>query len=153
MVVGILAIAVGLIVPVAHLKGRLTRTREAVRRAACQSNLLQLLKAEKLYARDHAGTYSQRLSDLYPKYATNLGLFTCPSAGGPIIRTKESIDSRTTYVLREGLTVASPPDAVLIYEWPRNHAGQGGWAVHCDGRVRWLSASRLERLVQEDLRK
>jgi prepilin-type processing-associated H-X9-DG protein len=103
-----------------------------------------------MYAADYDGKYTEKLSDLYPDYVTSLDVFTCPSAGGPPITRKEDIDSLTSYVLRKGLTEASPPDEVLIYESLENHRGDGGNAAFIDGHVKWMSASTLQRIIEKD---
>ncbi len=125
----------------------LMRARESARRAACLNNLKQLVTGEKVYAMDHDGKFTEKLSDLYPEYVTGLGVFTCPSRGRSEITSKEDIDSQTSYVLRSGLTEKSSADEVLIYEKPGNHRG-GGNVAYLDGHVRWLSGSGFEEVIE-----
>jgi prepilin-type processing-associated H-X9-DG protein len=128
----------------------LMRARESAHRAACMNNLKQLAMAEKMYAADHDEKFSEKLSDLYPEYVNNFAVFLCPSHRGRSIASKEDIDEQTSYILRTGLTEASPADEVMIYEESWNHRGQGGNAAFVDGHVRWLGASELERLIEKD---
>lgn len=127
----------------------LSRARESAQRALCLNNLKQLVTAEIMYAADHDDKYSEKLSDLYPEYVDNLAVFLCPSQRGRSIGSKEDIDEQTSYILRTGLTEASPSDEVIIYEAPWNHRGQGGNVAFVDGHVRWLSASELEKIIDE----
>ncbi len=121
--------------------------KEKLRRARCVSNLKQLILAAIMWADDHDGEFPEKLSDLYPNYVDNVKLFTCPSAGGPKITKKEEIDSRTSYIYVTGLTEASLSDAVVIYEDPSNHRGEGGNVAFADGHVEWLSAEELKPIM------
>ena len=131
----------------------LMRARESAHRAACMNNLKQLAMAEKMYAADHDEKFSEKLSDLYPEYVNNFAVFLCPSHREQSVPSKEDIDEQTSYILRTGLTEASPADEVMIYEESWNHRGDGGNAAFVDGHVRWLSASELERIIQKDQEK
>ncbi|MDP2896501.1 MAG: DUF3352 domain-containing protein [bacterium] len=128
----------------------LMRARESAHRAACMNNLKQLAMAEKMYAADHDEKFSEKLSDLYPEYVNNFAVFLCPSHREQSVPSKEDIDEQTSYILRKGLTDASPADEVMIHEESWNHRGDGGNAAFVDGHVRWLGASELERLIEKD---
>ncbi len=149
----ILVIVGSLIVNKVYFDRRLARARETTRRIACQNNLKLIVLGQKDYANDHNGQYSEKLSDLYPKYVTRLEIFTCPSAGGPKISSKEQIDSKTSYVLRIGLTDSSPGDEVLMYERPENHRQEGGNVAYVNGDVAWLPADDLEDIIDADKRR
>ncbi len=124
----------------------LMSARQAAQKAACMSNLREIAIAEMMYATDHEGKFSERLSDLCPDYIDYLGVFTCPAERGPKITRKEDIDSLSSYVLRTGLKENSPPNEVLIFEKPGAHPG-GGNAAFVDGHVEWLSGPELERIA------
>jgi prepilin-type processing-associated H-X9-DG protein len=124
----------------------LMNARQSAQKAACMSNLKQIAIAEMMYATDHDGKFSERLSDLCPDYIDYLGVFTCPAERGPAITRKEDIDSLSSYVLRTGLTEDSPPNEVLIYEKLEAHSG-GGNVAFVDGHVEWLSGPELERIA------
>jgi prepilin-type processing-associated H-X9-DG protein len=128
----------------------LMRARESAKRAMCMNNLKQLVTAEKVYAPDHDNKYSERLSDLYPDYVSSFNVFLCPSHRGRSITTKEDIDEQTSYILRKGLTDASPADEVMIYEESWNHRGDGGNAAFVDGHVRWLTDVEIKRVMEKD---
>ncbi len=128
----------------------LMRARESAQRVVCMNNLKQLVTAEKMYAADHRGKFTENLSDLYPTYVNSLNVFLCPSAGEAPITAREDIDLLTSYVLRKGLTEASPSDEVLIYEQPGNHRDGGGNAAFVDGHVEWLDRYELEEIIDED---
>lgn len=147
VLVGVIAFVVaGMIFPM------FSRSRKSANgdHDACRHNMKQLIFAELMYADDHGGKFSERLSDLYPEYINHPDVFRCPSAGGPKIERKEDIDSLTNYVLREGLTTASPPDEVLIYEPPSNHGKDDEFAAFVNGDVRWLSEAEIRRIVEKD---
>jgi prepilin-type processing-associated H-X9-DG protein len=133
----------------ASLVRSVERARSGARRARCLKNLQELAGAEATWSMEHDGKFSNRLSDLYPKYVSNLELFSCPSPDGEDITRKEDIDSKTSYILRKGLTRASPPTEVLIYERHASHEG-GHNVAFLDTHVETLSASRIRRLLQTD---
>ncbi len=146
LVIAIFAVLAGMILPM------FSRSRESSRpfHQACRNNMKQLIVAELTYADDHAGKFSERLSDLYPEYVTHPDIFRCPSAGGPEIKRKEDIDSLTSYVLRKRLTTASPPDEVLIYELPSNHGKDDEYVAFVNGDVRRVDAIKLKEILRRD---
>lgn len=138
-----------LVVDRVYFGRQLSRARETARRTACQNNLKLIVLGQKGYANDHNGQYSEKLSDLYPKYVTRLEIFSCPSTGGPKISSKEGIDSKTSYVLRKGLKDSSPRDDILIHEKLENHRAEGGNVAYVDGQVEWLSRAELEHVIEQ----
>ena len=121
----------------------------------CTSNLKRLYAAERKYAQDHDGYLSEKLSDLYPDYADNLDVFTCPAAKGPKITRKEDIDSLTSYILVAKGEPADIPDVesegrprghslhyqdkIWIREKEQNH-GRRYLTVSGNGGVGWVGA-------------
>jgi prepilin-type processing-associated H-X9-DG protein len=111
-------------------------------------NLHQLGIAMNLYREAYA-RFPSKLSALYPKYVSDLNLFSCP--GSPRkIHGREDIDSLSGYVL---FTVAVPIDATntdsswmdepLLTDRRRNHLGKmdgvwGGNILYADGHVEWM---------------
>lgn len=146
LVAVILFVAAGMIFPM------LSRSRQSTRDhyGVCRMHMRDLILAELTYADDHDGKFSERLSDLYPEYINHPDVFRCPSAGGPEIKRKEDIDSLTNYVLRKGLTTASLPDEVLIYEHPSNHGKHEEHAVSVNGDLRWLSEAEIRGIIEKD---
>ncbi len=94
------------------------------------------------------GRFPGKLSDLYPRYITDLGSFSCP--GNPRkIRKPEDIDSLAGYVLFEVDVPADPlsssdwMDKPLLIDRRRNHLGkmngvEGGNILRADGHVWWM---------------
>lgn len=145
LVAVIVFVLAGMILPM------FSRTRESTRcYILCRFRLRDLLEAEIAWADKHEGRFSERLSDLYPEYVTHLSVFLCPSAAGPEIRRKEDIDSLTNYVLRKGLTTASPPDEVLIYEHPSNHGKDDEYVAFVNGDIRRVDAVKLREIMQRE---
>jgi WD40 repeat protein len=125
-------------------------SRRKTSREPCRNNLKLIAVAEALWAADHDGRFSEKLSELYPTYAASPEHFWCPSAGISKITDERLIDSQTNYVLRRGLSRASPPTEVLIYENPANHGGEGGHVLQVDGTVRWADTSELRAIAERD---
>jgi len=84
-------------------------SRESARRAACLSNLKQIMLGIKTYEVDYGGSYPTHLAPeqkgrtsyrdlgiLYPNYVSSLDVFTCPSSGDrmPKDRTYDTYDSK-----------------------------------------------------------
>ena len=114
---------------------------------ACMNNLKGLGIAMDQY-RQAYGRFPAKLSDLYPKYITDFGSFSC--AGHPHeIRKPEDIDSSAGYVLFKVDVPADPlssldwMDKPLLADRRRNHLGKaggiwGGNILYADGHVAWM---------------
>ena len=125
----------------------LKATRVVAKSRACMNNLKGLGVAMDLY-RQAYGHFPAKLSDLYPKYITDLGSFSCP--GNPReIRRPEDIDSLAGYVLFKVDVPADPlssldwMDKPLLTDRRRNHPGKmngvwGGNILYADGHVQWM---------------
>ena len=81
VVIAIIGILAAILLPA------LARAREAGRRTACASNLMQIGMAMHLYASEHNGAFpwsggngnARCLLTLYQEYATDYAVFICPS--------------------------------------------------------------------------
>jgi len=114
-------------------------SRSRGKRVACTGNIKKLNAALVAYANDH-GAYPQKLSDLYPKYVSDLNVFVCPGKPKKITQPEE-IDSKGGYVLL--LPGGSPStdvsdDRRLLCDRRFNHRdgwGEpwGGNVLYCDG--------------------
>ena len=127
----------------------LEKARNDAKRARCLKKLKELARAEEIWAADHEGKFSDSLSDLYPKYVASLDLFTCPSSSEEEITKSEDIDSKTSYVLRKGLTEASRDTEVLIIEAHANHEQRHNVAF-VNTHVETLHSSRLKEILRAD---
>jgi prepilin-type processing-associated H-X9-DG protein len=125
----------------------LKAARVVTKARACMANLKGLGIALNLY-RDAYGHFPSKLSDLYPKYITDLGSFSCPGNPHEICR-PEDIDSSAGYVLFKVDVPADPlsnsdwMDKPLLTDRRRNHLGKaggvwGGNILYADGHVAWM---------------
>jgi hypothetical protein len=102
--------------------------RFAAKSRACMVNLKGLGVALDLY-RQAYGQFPAKLSDLYPKYVTDLGSFSCPGSPRKIHR-PEDIDSLAGYVLfkvdvsADHLSGSDWMDKPLLTDRRRNHLGK-----------------------------
>lgn len=125
----------------------LKAARVVAKSRTCMDNLKGLGIAMDLY-RQANGRFPAKLSDLYPKYITDLRSFSC--SGNPrTIRRPEDIDSMTGYVL---FKIDVPVDPLSSADWMvkpllsdrrRNHLGNaggvwGGNILYADGHVQWM---------------
>lgn len=98
VVIAIIAILAGMLLPA------LQRARESARRAACLSNLKQIMLGIKTYTPDYnewyptdaapgenlsVGNHYKALGILYPNYVSSLDVFTCPSSGDKMPRDRD----------------------------------------------------------------
>jgi hypothetical protein len=114
---------------------------------ACMNNLKGLGIALDQY-RQANGRFPAKLSELYPKYITDLGSFSCPGNPREIHR-PENIDSLAGYVLFKVDVPADPlsslnwMDKPLLTDRRRNHLGKaggvwGGNILYADIHVAWM---------------
>ena len=125
----------------------LKAARVVAKSRACMNNLKQLGTAMDLY-RGAYGHFPSKLSDLYPKYVSDLNSFSCPGDPHEIHR-REDIDSSAGYVLFkvdvpiDPLSGSDWMDKPLLTDRRRNHLGKmngvwGGNILYADGHVQWM---------------
>lgn len=118
------------------------REGERSRRARCASNLHQIGMAMDVYRIDHTNIVSS--FRCITNDANIPQLFVCPSSGhSPGEMT--NLDQWNDYVMVTGATTAAPPDAIVVFCRPENHAGKGCNALCIDGYVHWLDVSELRK--------
>ncbi len=81
----------------------IARSREAPRRTECQNHLKQIVLAIEQWEADHPGEpkYPEKMSDLYPKYISNLEVLACPSSPEGD-RTPDRLDTWSAYEFNVG---------------------------------------------------
>ncbi len=113
----------------------LSRARENARRAACLSNLMQIMVGIKTYSPDYdeyfptsakpgeainVGEHYRDLGILYPTYVVSLDVFTCPSSGDKMPKDR----------VRERTNIVPNPNK----PFPDNEAKQVSYAYSYDGK-------------------
>ena len=136
----------------------LVGSREQARRVKCMNNLRQLGIAMQMFSDDNEGKYPEKLSELYPKYASSPELFVCSSAGGEIQElrkadgeidteaTRKLIDEKSNYVYVSGLTTEAPAEMVVIYEKTSSHSGEGGNALYNGMNAEWIDSAQYAEM-------
>lgn len=151
VVIGVLAVLMGLILPV------LARARAEGRRTACKSNLGQIAKAAQMYAGEHNSIYPKmatkpsvtptepRLCDVFATYAPDPRVFRCPADHLALYEMEGSsyewnfvLNGRTQDSVVEELM--GPSKTPMLYDYENFHpvtdGGYGGKNVaFCDGSV------------------
>lgn len=95
---------------------------------ACQRNLKQLSLGFSSYLAEH-GQFPDKLSQLYPKYVSDLNVFVCP--GRPVqLQTAADIDSQSGYVLLAPSAKASDGNTPVLSDRVRNHPKRGTSEIH-----------------------
>jgi len=149
VVIAIIAILAGMLLPA------LQRARESARRAACLSNLRQIMLGIKNYSQNYnefyptskkpdesvsSGSHWQDLGILYPEYVSSLDVFTCPSSGDRIPRRED--------ISRDGKPFKSSGEPV---SYAYGYNGEGGtpkvWTEAAPTETRVLA----DRFASKDL--
>jgi len=151
VVIAIIAILAGMLLPA------LQRARESARRAACLSNLKQILLGIKTYTPDYnewyptsaapgdsisVASHYRDLGILYPNYVSSLDVFTCPSSGDkmPKDRTDDTYDGKP-FRSTEGNMVS------YAYGYDGTSASSRAWTESAPTETRLLG----DRVASQDL--
>jgi prepilin-type processing-associated H-X9-DG protein len=154
--VGGVALAILLVLPA------MCGAREPANRIKCASNMKQIGLAAIMYANDHGGAFPDDLETILAREDLTPAVLNCPTtADTPATgdTTQAMLEGfrkpgHVSYVyVGKGLTLKSPPDAVVLYEPLSNHTndgmkvwserladrtGDGMNVLFTDGHVEWL---------------
>lgn len=122
--------------------------KEKTRRVGCMENLVVLGRACHAYADGHRGSFpsnwqSLATSEVAPSRFICRGQRREPGAMG-------DVDSWADYVIVPGVMASDPSGAVLAYDQPSHHRGDGAPVLHVDGSVSWEDKEELGRLRTKD---
>ena len=121
-------------------------TRRQMDLVVCQKNLKQIQIALRMYQKEHDGAFPDKLSELYPEYATDLRVFVCwehsrrhrKEHGVPLeLAGSEEIDARGSYRLVPGRRATDEGDTLLAYEKTNHHGDTGRSLLYVDGNGSW----------------
>ena len=111
------------------------KMRERADVLKCSENIRLLSLALHMYAADHDDGFPADLGSLYPRYVKEEKVFDCPSS--KLIGTAAESD----YEYITGLSEASGPAEVIIYDRDGNHDGLGRNVVRVNGSVEWVHST------------
>jgi prepilin-type processing-associated H-X9-DG protein len=126
-------------------------------RFACASNLRQIGQGVQMYANENAGRFPDDFETLLLTQDLTSEVFVClhtndSRADGPTtqaVAANLTAGGHVSYVyVGKGLTINSPPKAVVAYERLANH-GDGMNVLFADGRVEWIAAVDARKLLSE----
>ena len=101
----------------------------------CSANIRLLSLGLHMYAADHNDEFPPDLASLYPGYVKEEKVFDCPAS--------KSIGTaaKSDYENVPGLSEASIPAEVIIYDRDGNHNGLGRNVVRVNGSVEWVHST------------
>lgn len=126
IVVTVFAITFALLTPFVN------KMRERADVIKCEANARLLSLALHMYAADHDDAFPPELGNLYPGYVKEEKIFDCPAS--KLIGTAAKSD----YEYVPGLSEASQPAEVIIYDRDGNHGSLGRNIVRVNGSVEWV---------------
>ncbi len=98
----------------------------------CSNNISLISLALHMYAADHNETFPSTLGALYPDYIKDEKVFDCPASS------PTGTADRCDYEYVAGLTEASAPTEVIVYDRDFNHKNRGRNIVRVSGSVEWV---------------
>ncbi len=125
----------------------LTRARELSKRLVCGANLKSLGTSFKIYASASLGTTPSFETLVEAGEITEKQLW-CPSSGAVLG------DLRACYeVIPDAVVLRGRGDAVLAYDKPENHGGEGANVLFTDGHVEFIRGlEEVDRRIAETKR-
>jgi prepilin-type processing-associated H-X9-DG protein len=151
-------LALGTPLAIAVLLPSLSRTRGHSPRVRCASNLRQIGQGVEMYANEHRWAFPPDFATLLLTEDLTSDVFICLATGDERAQgaTTQAVAANLTaaaghvsYVYTgQGLTLNSPPNAVVAYEPLSNHR-DGMNVLFVDGHIQWLNPKQGARLVAE----
>jgi prepilin-type processing-associated H-X9-DG protein len=110
-----------------------------------------------MYAEQNEGKFPEDLAKPLSMNYMTADVVLCPSTRRPgcILNTLAIVDQlkksgSTDYVyLGKGLSTASAPDTILLYEPLNNHGGNGMNVLFVDCHVQWLTAAQAQVILKQ----
>ncbi|MCA9254361.1 MAG: DUF4190 domain-containing protein [Phycisphaerales bacterium] len=135
---GVTALVLGPMVIALVLFPALGRARELSKRTVCAANLRGVAQAMYVYAMsDRNSAFPPDLNTLVRNGLITPKQLQCPTAA----------PGTKCYYYVPGYTVNSAPSAVLIYEDPLTHQGEGGNTLYQDGHVTFEQGVKFNNIV------
>ena len=141
----IVVLAVGL--PAMSILSGLSDARRTSDTAVCKNNLKNIGLALDMHEIDK-GKKTQKLSELCPMFIKDLSVFLCPGVRRQI-KDRSEIDDKTCYVLVRVAADAREEERVAAY-CKGCSPNEGHNVLLADGRVIWMSQSKLKRIAGEE---
>jgi hypothetical protein len=122
---------------------RIQDRAQTAARAACQENLSRIGLTLQAYARRHGGRWPDRLAELAGEGLLEPASLRCPGC-----RIEEGA-ACTYFYVGPGSGSSTPGADVAVCDPSLDcHQGQGGWVLRRNGRIEWLPAVQMRRLLE-----
>ena len=120
----------------------LNQPRVNTNRLKCASHLRQIGQGVQMFANENSGRFPDDLTTLFVTQDLTSEVFVCPHANSPQ-------GAQLSYIYAgKGMSIRTPPNAVLAYEPPANH-GDGMNVLFVDGHTEWLNVAQGRKLLSE----
>ena len=112
--------------------------REFSTRTVCAANLRSIAQALYVYAQSEPG-------GAFPDDINKL--LTARSIPPKQLKCLENPSAKPAYYYVPGYGVNSPHDQVIMFEYPRNHLGEGGNVLYQDAHVTFVRSPEIDELI------
>ena len=127
----------------------LVRARELAKRQVSGASLSAVSQACMLYAYEHQEQFPPDLETLVKNGSITRQSLISPL--DPSLSPSRASDGDCSYIYIAGLTMKSPPNAVLAYE--PDFSGEGGNILFVDGHTEWVKPPRYHDLIEKTQKK